>query len=232
MNQSKFSEFIKEIRKKDNLTQKEFADKFGVTYQAVSKWENGKNMPDITLLKEIAEYYNISVDEFLNGEISKKKDNKKIIIISIIVVIILAIILFLILRPKDTFTFKTISSDCNSFTLTGSLAYDSNKTSLYISNIIYCGDEFESKYNEVSLTLYEKNGDNLAILDSLKYNYEDYKPIGEYLKDITFNIDGYSKMCKDYSNENLYIEIEAKDINGSNTIHKIPLKVEENCSIK
>ena len=42
MDNEKISEFIKKIRKDNNLTQKELAAKYGVTYQAVSKWENGK----------------------------------------------------------------------------------------------------------------------------------------------------------------------------------------------
>lgn len=41
MNQEKLGKFIKDIRKKHNLTQKQLADKYNVTYQAVSKWENG-----------------------------------------------------------------------------------------------------------------------------------------------------------------------------------------------
>lgn len=45
MDQEKIGKLIKEIRQKNNLTQKQFADKYGITYQAVSKWENGKNMP-------------------------------------------------------------------------------------------------------------------------------------------------------------------------------------------
>ncbi len=54
MDQEKIGNFIKEIRTKNNLTQKQFADKYNVTYQAVSKWENGKNMPDVALIKQIA----------------------------------------------------------------------------------------------------------------------------------------------------------------------------------
>ena len=42
MNPERIGQMIKEIRKKNHLTQKQFADKYGVTYQAVSKWENGK----------------------------------------------------------------------------------------------------------------------------------------------------------------------------------------------
>ena len=43
MNQEKIGTFIKNLRKKNNLTQQALADKYNVTYQAVSKWENGKN---------------------------------------------------------------------------------------------------------------------------------------------------------------------------------------------
>ena len=65
MNQDNIAKFIKEIRKKNNLTQKDLADKYGVTYQAVSKWENGKNIPDITLLKEMSKDFNINIEDIL-----------------------------------------------------------------------------------------------------------------------------------------------------------------------
>ena len=77
MDQEKIGNFIKEIRTKNNLTQKQFADKYNVTYQAVSKWENGKNMPDVALIKQISKDFNISLEEIYNGElyINKKKNN-------------------------------------------------------------------------------------------------------------------------------------------------------------
>ena len=53
MDQEKIGKLIKEIRTSQKLSQQKFAEKYGVTYQAVSKWENGKNMPDITILKQI-----------------------------------------------------------------------------------------------------------------------------------------------------------------------------------
>ena len=56
MDQEKFGNLIKKIRLDNNLTQKEFADKYNVTYQAVSKWENGKNMPDTLLIKKMCYY--------------------------------------------------------------------------------------------------------------------------------------------------------------------------------
>ena len=63
MNQEKIGSLIKKVRKENNLTQQDFAKKYGVTYQAVSKWENGKNIPDIALLKEICGDYNIDINE-------------------------------------------------------------------------------------------------------------------------------------------------------------------------
>ena len=59
MDQEKFGKFIKQIRKDHNLTQKQLAEKYNVTYQAVSKWETGKNMPDISLIKQIAKDFNV-----------------------------------------------------------------------------------------------------------------------------------------------------------------------------
>ena len=59
MDQERIGNFIKKIRVDNNLTQRELADKLGVTYQAVSKWENGKNIPDIQTLKQISKEFNI-----------------------------------------------------------------------------------------------------------------------------------------------------------------------------
>ena len=61
MEQDKIGKIIKDIRIKNNLSQKEFANKYGVTYQAVSKWENGKNIPDISILKQICNDYNLDL---------------------------------------------------------------------------------------------------------------------------------------------------------------------------
>lgn len=56
---------ISELRKEYGLTQAELADHLGVSYQSVSKWENGTSMPDIALLPDIAEYFKVTVDELL-----------------------------------------------------------------------------------------------------------------------------------------------------------------------
>ena len=75
MEPQKIGEMILKIRKENHLTQQELANKLGVTYQAVSKWENGKNMPDLTILKHLCEEFNIDLNDFLSG---KQKSSKKL----------------------------------------------------------------------------------------------------------------------------------------------------------
>ena len=60
-----FKDQIKEIRKKEGLTQEELALKLSVTRQAVSNWETGKNLPDIEILINISNVFNISLDQLI-----------------------------------------------------------------------------------------------------------------------------------------------------------------------
>lgn len=68
MNQEKIGRFIYNKRKEKGLTQQELAEKLGVTNKAVSKWENGKCMPDLSIIKELCVILEISITSLLNGE--------------------------------------------------------------------------------------------------------------------------------------------------------------------
>lgn len=68
MNQEKIGKFIAESRKKQKLTQEQLAEKLGVTDRAVSNWENGKNMPDLSMFKLLCDELNISINELMSGE--------------------------------------------------------------------------------------------------------------------------------------------------------------------
>lgn len=63
----KIGSFIAQCRKEKKLTQDELANKFGITGQSVSKWENGKAVPDITLWSSICDFFDISVNELIYG---------------------------------------------------------------------------------------------------------------------------------------------------------------------
>ena len=68
MDQIKIGTCLKELRKERNLTQEQIAEKFSVSQRSVSRWENGNTMPDISVLIELADYYNVDLREILNGE--------------------------------------------------------------------------------------------------------------------------------------------------------------------
>lgn len=75
MDNEKFGNFVKELRKEKNLTQKELAKRINITDKAVSKWERGLSFPDITMLNILSKELDVTVEELLNGE--KIKENKK-----------------------------------------------------------------------------------------------------------------------------------------------------------
>ena len=68
-----FGQQIKKVRTDHKLTQEEMANKLNVSRQTVSSWENNRNLPDLELVVQIAEKFNLSVDELLTGENLKDK---------------------------------------------------------------------------------------------------------------------------------------------------------------
>ena len=86
-----FGDTIVLLRKEKGLTQKELADKLGVTDKAVSRWETGKNYPDIEVLKKLADVLEVSVDDLLQGDIKlaeKLKPWRKTIVAVIVLVLL------------------------------------------------------------------------------------------------------------------------------------------------
>ena len=74
MDQVKIGKFIAECRKKHHLTQMQLAEKLNITDRAVSKWENGKSMPDASIMLDLCSELEISVNELLSGEVVKMEN--------------------------------------------------------------------------------------------------------------------------------------------------------------
>ena len=68
MDQKKIGSFLKYLRKEKGVTQEQLAEHLNVTARTISRWETGNNMPDISLLIELAEYYEVSIPEIVVGE--------------------------------------------------------------------------------------------------------------------------------------------------------------------
>lgn len=73
----KIGEKIKELRKSQDITQEKLADYLNISYQAVSKWENGLALPDITLLPKLANFFGVSTDELLDLKASENEAERK-----------------------------------------------------------------------------------------------------------------------------------------------------------
>lgn len=73
MNQKKIGKFITQKRKENNLTQEQLAEKLSVSNKTVSKWENGKCMPDYSIIKNLCKELEITIAELLDGEATEEK---------------------------------------------------------------------------------------------------------------------------------------------------------------
>ena len=77
MDQIKIGKFIADCRKKQGLTQMQLAEKLGITDRPVSKWENGRSLPDSSLMLELCEILKITVNDLLCGEVVKMENYNK-----------------------------------------------------------------------------------------------------------------------------------------------------------
>lgn len=163
MNHQKFGKFMLELRKENNMTQKELADKLHLTDKAISKWERGLSFPDIAILKPLSEILQVSVIELLNGEREnieqidietrvlmilnqkeqeKKKKIKTIITISFLtILLIIATFIILMFSKTELHTYNPIRAVIGYIQIT-----KFHKTYVEVGNIptktIYAGKEF------------------------------------------------------------------------------------------
>lgn len=78
MDLQKIGSFLKELRKEKELTQEQLAETLNVSRRTVSRWETGSNMPDLDLLMEMADLYQVELRELLNGERKNEPMNKEL----------------------------------------------------------------------------------------------------------------------------------------------------------
>ena len=237
MDAIKVGNFIRELRKKNGLTQSDFAKKYNVTYQAVSKWERGINIPDISLLREISKDFKVNIEDILDGEIKEEKEVPIKLVypyifgtVALILITLLIILLVINNNNKSDFVFKTLSSTCSEFKVTGTMAYDKNKSSINISNIDYCGGDDNMIYDSISCELYEEEGKDKTLISKCSKDGENIK-LEDYLKEVEVKVDNYEQKCKSYTHNKIYLEIKASKDNKTIT-YKIDLDLNNNCPVE
>ena len=78
MDQKKIGSLLKELRKEKGLTQEQLAEHFLVSARSVSRWENGINMPELSLLVELADFYDVDIREIIDGERKSENMNEEV----------------------------------------------------------------------------------------------------------------------------------------------------------
>lgn len=233
MEQNNISVKIKEIRKQNNLTQRELGEKLGVTFQAVSKWENAVNVPDIAILNQISILFNIDINELINGENKKKPllQKKKIFIICLIFLTMILVSIVVIYNTNFTnnMSLTVISTSSSDFELSGSLVKNNNTAVIYVSNIKYIGEKQEEIYESLNFKLIEDNNNSLKVIDELVISENELK-FEEIVSKISFNVENYISDCETFNCNSLYIKVTGVDADGKTINLEIPFISIENCS--
>lgn len=184
MNQQQIGKFILESRKKKNITQKELANKIGVTNKAISKWENGRGLPDYSLFQPLCEALDISVADLLNGKESnsstgivdylkyKEKQNvKKILflIILIFLIILVAILSVYFVNSYKKINVYELNGRSENFYYENGLIIKSN-----IKQVMQYGKLSTNTIDEediISISLVVKNGENYYLISNFMSNF-------------------------------------------------------------
>lgn len=152
MDNKKIGNLIAKLRKEKGLTQQELGDMVGIGFRAVSKWERGITMPDISIINELSKILGITSDELLSGELNKTNDHKekkKIsktikITISIITIIILIITSITIYLNNKTYVYDITQVDGTDYHIEGEIIFKKNKISIAINKVMFLDNQFSS----------------------------------------------------------------------------------------
>ena len=216
MNLDKIGNFIRELRKDKNMTQEELANKLHIGREAISKWENGKSLPDVSLFLELCKELNITTNELLYGErqtsnnkkeiaklpvqIYKEKAKLKVQLFRITCTSIIILIIFL------SYYFITTYNSIKIY----SLNYEDNKIKIENGIIIKTNDHLyfdtgliiplKGEVMNLKLFYQDKDGKEHLIqsLDDNRIIFEDFKSYNDYIE--FENIE--------YILKNFYLEIQ------------------------
>ena len=224
MDLNKVGTFIANLRKEKDLTQANLGELLGVNDKTVSRWETGKNAPDISILNDLSEKLGISVKELLNGERNLEKDiniealkyynnrgKKRILIsaiIAILIILLLSILFFSINKYNQYKVFKVYSSNSN-LNLEGIVVLNPHRNIIVLRNIEY-SDYNEGTTDEISSkSYYVKLLSNDKIIKNEIYNFDKEMSLRDFLETYTLYVDESLKNSEDLiSLENLRLEIE------------------------
>lgn len=227
MNQEKIGKLIAKLRKAKGLTQQELGDKVGVGYRAVSKWETGLTMPDISIINELCEILGITSDELLKGELSNqetkhRKHSKRKLLLIIPIVVIIAIIIGLLLREYNKTYEYTLDSNTENYRIRGKAVFKGRQLSLNINKIVF----YDVQLNQTVIKDYKyKITSNNKVIFGFGYRATSEplnKPImiSKFMDELIINYtDEINLNRQEIINNNMVLELTFTDTND-NIINK------------
>lgn len=191
---TKSGEFIASLRKERGLTQSELATMIGVGDKSVSKWERGINVPDILVIQSLAEIFNVSVSEILEGkkkekidpEIVKIYENKyaRYSILGVLIFLVISFFTFLIYfcNNYDKSRVYRFKGEGDNYSISGNIFLVGNDKKLIIDDFVVhdtnkYDDLLTNEYkvgiylNDNLICLFSKSGSNID--NDLQYSYEE-----------------------------------------------------------
>lgn len=236
--------FIAELRKKKGLTQKELGEILSIDNRIISKWENGRYAPDITVLKELSTVLGVTVTELLEGkkntdnefvqdEIALKslkyytkqtqKRNIRVSLIIIISLIFIFAVIFGIIKYNEWHAENVQSLINEVYDFDGFIVYNKKKTIILFNNFIYkdekIGTNMEPIINKIKISVFYKE----KLIDVKNIDYEKDVLLSDALRNVSIFID--SNEIKYSSKSYLKIKVDYSDkSNNEKTSHIIKVK--------
>lgn len=183
-------QIIKELRKRNGLTQSKFAEIIHVSDKTISKWELGLSVPESDILVKLSEYFNVSVEDLIKGNkkilITKDIKKKRIMVgILICLIFILSILLFnsYYKRKSDIY----VLSGNDNYSLNGLIYNTSKKQVIELNNLSTKLDFGNDLTQEITIILKSNN----TIINSLEFDNETpLSPVNDYLLKFDLSLSG------------------------------------------
>ncbi len=248
MDSEKIGNLISKLRKEKDLTQTEFAKRIGVSNKTVSKWENGRGIPDWGVFENICKELNITLSELLNGELDvkdegvvneymkykRKQQKKNIMVFGILFILIILVLIlgFYFLNNYNKVNFYEITSNSEKFSYKGYFLKSSSSTAvisnIFNSDVIDMDDVITSELAvKIDDDYYGLGvGGNSTQVQDYGYNEVFHEDLLEYVPDDLYLIVSY------YEDDTVKNEIIKLDINVIATSSKMFYKKSEDISAK
>lgn len=253
MDQKKIGEFIAHLRKDKELTQAEFGEMVGVTGKAVSRWERGQGLPDISIVNKVSEILGVTTTELLNGEklakvteenideitessvefhtskLSKKFKKIVIILVSFIVALIGLLLIIFCVNNYNKCRVYSIKSKFSDVELSGTLTITNNNNSLVLSKFGYNGTSVTDVYAiEYTLMIGNKTIDKGGSLsDYILSNNSNTINIRKYFETINIYLDNLNDndINNLINNKAIYIHFKYIGRDDDEYEYDVPLKL-------